>query len=151
MSERLKPPMGQEGLSLTNGAEPRPEPDSGKPTVRDRRGACRNVNHGGTRNPLHNRKGAGRKLSTYRCARCISIPTSARYVLWEPAVGDCRRRPGRDYSSVILLPGAIRKWACADCACRSPTRVRPCYPVKFSKSAFASCKLAVSNPSVNQL
>jgi hypothetical protein len=30
------------------------------------------VNHGGIRNPLHNRKGAGRKLSTYRCARRIS-------------------------------------------------------------------------------
>jgi len=50
------------------------------PTVRDERGACglrlvgfqlgeaygseRNVSYGGTRNPLHNRKGAGRKLST---------------------------------------------------------------------------------------
>ena len=61
-------------------AEPRPEPDSGKPTVRDRRGACRNVNHGGTRHPLYNRKGTDRKLSTYRCARYISIPTSARCV-----------------------------------------------------------------------
>src|SRR5712691_8681539 len=56
--------------------EPRPEPDSGKPTVRDRRGACGTVNHGGTRHPLHNRKGADRKLSTYRCARRISIPTT---------------------------------------------------------------------------
>src|SRR5437870_13777622 len=56
--------------------EPRPEPDSGKPTVRDRRGACGTVNHGGTRHPLHNRKGAERKLSTYRCARRISIPTT---------------------------------------------------------------------------
>jgi hypothetical protein len=36
------------------------------------------VNHGGTRHPLHNRKGAERKLSTYRCARRISIPTPAR-------------------------------------------------------------------------
>ena len=61
-------------------AEPRPEPDSGKPTVRDRRGACRNVNQGGTRHPLYNRKGTGRKLSTYRCARYISIPTTARCV-----------------------------------------------------------------------
>ena len=40
--------------------------------TRDERGACRNVNYGGTRNPPHNRKGAGRKLSTYGCARCIS-------------------------------------------------------------------------------
>jgi len=39
-------------------------PDSGNPTVRDERGACGNVSYGGTRNPLHNRKGAGRKLST---------------------------------------------------------------------------------------
>ena len=38
-------------------AEPRPEPDSGKPTVRNRRGASGNVAHGGTRNPPRNRKG----------------------------------------------------------------------------------------------
>src|SRR5262249_52435212 len=30
---------------------PRSEPDWGKPTVRDRRGACGNVDHGGTRHP----------------------------------------------------------------------------------------------------
>ena len=30
---------------------PRSEPDWGKPTVRDRRGACGNVNYGGTRHP----------------------------------------------------------------------------------------------------
>src|SRR5215468_11703344 len=48
------------------------QPDSGKPTVRDERGACGNVNHGGIRNPLHNRKGAGRKLSAYSCARRTS-------------------------------------------------------------------------------
>jgi hypothetical protein len=47
-------------------------PDAGNPTARDERGACGNVNHGGMRNPLHNRKGAGRKLSTYRGARRIS-------------------------------------------------------------------------------
>src|SRR5215471_16585295 len=52
------------------------QPDSGKPTVRDERGACGNVNHGGIRNPLHNRKGVGRKLSTYRCARRISTRLS---------------------------------------------------------------------------
>jgi hypothetical protein len=34
------------------------------------------VNQGRIRNPLDNRKGAGRKLSTYRCARRISIPTT---------------------------------------------------------------------------
>ena len=31
--------------------EPRSEPDWGNPTVRDRRGACGNVDHGGTRPP----------------------------------------------------------------------------------------------------
>ena len=30
---------------------PRSEPDGGKPTVRDRRGACGNVDQGGTRHP----------------------------------------------------------------------------------------------------
>jgi len=34
------------------------QPDAGNPTVRDERGACGNMNHGGTRTPLHNRKGA---------------------------------------------------------------------------------------------
>jgi hypothetical protein len=52
--------------------KPRSEPDWGNPTVRDRRGACGNVNQGGTRNPRHNRKGACRKLSAYRCARRTS-------------------------------------------------------------------------------
>jgi hypothetical protein len=33
------------------------QPDSGNPTVRDERGACGNVGHGGIRNPLHNPKG----------------------------------------------------------------------------------------------
>ena len=31
--------------------EPRSEPDWGNPTVRDRRGACGNVDYGGTRTP----------------------------------------------------------------------------------------------------
>ena len=48
------------------------QPDSGNPTVRDERGAYGNVDQGGTRNPRHNRKGACRKLSAYRCARRIS-------------------------------------------------------------------------------
>src|SRR5215510_3617811 len=54
------------------------QPDSGNPTVRDERGACGNVNHGGIRHPLHNRKGVGRKLSTYRCARRISTRRRVR-------------------------------------------------------------------------
>lgn len=37
--------------------EPRSEPDSGKPTVRDRRGGLERRGHGGTVNPLRNRKG----------------------------------------------------------------------------------------------
>ena len=40
------------------------------------------MNHGGTRHPLYNRKGTGRKLSTYRCARYISIPTAGKLVTW---------------------------------------------------------------------
>lgn len=36
---------------------PGSEPDSGKPTVRDLRGACGNVGYGGTRNPPHIPKG----------------------------------------------------------------------------------------------
>ena len=33
------------------------QPASGNPTVRDERGACGNVSHGGIRNPLHKPKG----------------------------------------------------------------------------------------------
>jgi len=40
-----------------NSGKPRSEPDSGKPTVRDRRGAQGNVAQGGTVNPSRNRKG----------------------------------------------------------------------------------------------
>src|SRR5215217_2278036 len=36
----------------------------------------------------------------------ISIPTSARYVLWEPSVGDCRRRPG----TVGKVPVKATRW-----------------------------------------
>ncbi len=36
----------------------------GKPNVRNFREGKGEVNDGGTRNPLHNRKGAGRKLFT---------------------------------------------------------------------------------------
>jgi len=43
--------------------DPRSEPDSGKPTVRDRRGAYGNVGYDGARNPSHNRKSVNRKLS----------------------------------------------------------------------------------------
>jgi len=40
------PPPGEGLLSYKWRAEPRPEPDSGNPTVRDRRGALRNVTMG---------------------------------------------------------------------------------------------------------
>jgi len=40
------------------------EPYWGKPDVRNLRGAAGNVGHGGTRNSLHNRKGADRKFSS---------------------------------------------------------------------------------------
>jgi len=40
------------------------EPYWGKPDVLNLRGGAGNVNHGGTRNPPHNRKGANRKLSS---------------------------------------------------------------------------------------
>ena len=42
--------------------DPRSEPDSGKPTVRDRRGAYGNVGYDGAMNPSHNRKSVNRKL-----------------------------------------------------------------------------------------
>jgi RNA-directed DNA polymerase len=36
--------------------------------------------------------------------------STARYVLWEPAVGDCRRRPGRGGGNITLLPGHLRQY-----------------------------------------
>ena len=50
-------------LGRLNVIDPRSEPDSGKPTVRDRRGAYGNVGYDGARNPSHNRKSVNRKLS----------------------------------------------------------------------------------------
>jgi hypothetical protein len=41
----------------TEGIRPRSEPDPGNPTVRDRRGACGNVDYGETMNPPHIPKG----------------------------------------------------------------------------------------------
>jgi len=59
----LKVSVPWEGLPPANGAEPRPEPDSGNPTVRDRRGACGNANYGGTVNPPRISKERGWKPS----------------------------------------------------------------------------------------
>ena len=47
---------------------PRSEPDWGKPTVRDRRGACGNVDQGGTRTPP--RLSKERVLETLRLQLC---------------------------------------------------------------------------------
>ena len=47
---------------------PRSEPDWGNPTVRDRRGACGNVDHGGTRTPP--RVSKERVLETLRLKLC---------------------------------------------------------------------------------
>jgi len=55
---------------------PGSEPDSGNPTVRDRRGACGNVVHGGTRNLRPIPKGGLSELSAYRCVRRRPIPTT---------------------------------------------------------------------------
>ena len=51
------------GNGQTSRGKPRSEPDSGNPTVRDRRGARGNVAHGRTRNPLSIPKGLYWKLS----------------------------------------------------------------------------------------
>jgi len=52
---------------------PGSEPDSGKPTVRDRRGACGNVDYGSRTEACWETS----RLATepYGCARRISIPT----------------------------------------------------------------------------
>ena len=72
---------------------PRSEPDWGKPTVRDRRGACGNVDHGGTRHPP--RVSKERVLETLHLKLCApqfypDLPESAGkggdaagYHVWE--------------------------------------------------------------------
>src|SRR5439155_25238069 len=68
------------------GGEPRSEPDSGKPTVRNRRGAWGNVVDGGNVNPRRNRKGgAGNPPPTGARAPALSRPgcgKTARPDLW---------------------------------------------------------------------
>jgi hypothetical protein len=60
-------------------AEPRPEPDSGNPTVRDRRGASGNV--------------ASWSMISTRRARLIPISTSARWDLCGGRAEPSKRRP----------------------------------------------------------
>ena len=65
-SSALKP------LTITGrpaGYQPRSEPDSGKPTVRDRRGLLGNVADGGIRNPCCKPKGRTWSLFAFLCAR----------------------------------------------------------------------------------
>jgi hypothetical protein len=54
------------------------EPDSGNLTVRDYRGASRNVRHGEIVTPSRNRKSGNGNPFTYSEARSISIPTAKR-------------------------------------------------------------------------
>ena len=77
----LELPLAWEGpYSARWQAEPRSEPDSGNPTVRDRRGALRNVTHGGTRNPLRNRKsGSGHSSPKGARAQLLSRQPHARF------------------------------------------------------------------------
>jgi hypothetical protein len=65
----------------------------GNPSVRDRREASGNVTYGGTRLPRRNRKGGDGHSPPNGVARPDSIPTSARYVPWEPEAGDCLGHP----------------------------------------------------------
>ena len=70
-SQRLSHTAG----GKVQGGKPRSEPDSGNPTVRDRRGASRNVTHGGTVTPGRNRKGGhGNPSPTGARTRFLSRP-----------------------------------------------------------------------------
>ena len=52
------------------------QPDSGNPTVRDERGAYRNVSYGGTRNPRHTPKGCRTETLCLRWRAPYFYPTS---------------------------------------------------------------------------
>ena len=52
------------------------QPDSGNPTVRDERGACGNVDYGGTRNPLHIPKGCMSETLWLRLRAPYFYPTT---------------------------------------------------------------------------
>ena len=67
----LKPVQREEGAQRSSCGF---EPDSGNPTVRDHREALGNVDDGGSRLPLRNRKGGCRSLPSYSAARPVSIP-----------------------------------------------------------------------------
>ena len=58
---------------ITLGTKGTGKRSAGKPQAAFDEAGAGNVSYGGTRNPLYNRKGTDRKLSTYRGARYISI------------------------------------------------------------------------------
>ena len=109
-------------------AEPRSEPDSGNPTVRDRRGALGDVTHGEPRNPIRNRKsGLGHSSPTGARAQDLSRQP-ARPDLWGTRVRNDPGLPGR------LLPGPLvapeprrrcRRGSCSRCAGRAKGRSLP--------------------------
>src|SRR6516165_5285344 len=82
----------------------------GNPSVRDRREALGNVTHGGTRLPRRNRKRGDGHSPPNGVARPDSIPTSARYVPWEPEAGDCLRPPGPRRSNLPGRPDHESAW-----------------------------------------
>jgi hypothetical protein len=72
--------------------KPRSEPDWGKPTVRDRRGACGNVDHGGTRTPP--------RLSKERVLVTLHLQSCA------PQIYPDRQRRGGERATAPLLHSA---------------------------------------------
>jgi hypothetical protein len=64
------------------------QPDSGKPTVRDERGAYGNVNQGGTRHPPYTPKGYGSETLHLPLRAPYFYPTGSRWplrhVAWRP-------------------------------------------------------------------
>ena len=96
-------------------AEPRSEPDSGHPTVRDRRGALGDVTHGEPRNPTRKSKERLWSLLAYRCARPGSIPTTRTS---GSVGGQGQQRPWSTRPLVIATPSAGHRKP------RSPPRSR---------------------------
>ena len=85
------------------------QPDSGKPTVRDERGAYGNVSYGGTRNPLHTPKGCRTETLCLRLCAPYVYPTSGACSqrgnsgTWESHLSPCDR-PGTG-DRVTTSPG----------------------------------------------
>jgi hypothetical protein len=75
------------------GGQPRSEPDSGQPTVRDRRGGLGKRDQGGNVNPPRNRKsGAGNPPPTVRALEFYPNKPAARY--FRGGAGNVTRRAG---------------------------------------------------------